>query len=192
MYFDAIIDEQGAVRLARAVARAVGGDLKRRFDDAQLLVRDAEHVLRRPRLAEVPGRHAGPAAARSTSSCKEWIPKITASPAYKANGLIVIMFDESGSDENAGACCGEVDGLGYGDPSHPNINEPGLYGPGGGKIGAVVLSKFIKPGTVSTKPYNHYSQLRASRTSSASRTSATPSSRRCSRSARTSTRSPQG
>jgi hypothetical protein len=92
---------------------------------------------------------------------QQWIPKITSSPAYKANGMIVIVFDESGSDENAGACCGEVNSLGYSDPSHPNINEPGLYGPGGGKTGAVVLSKFVKPGTVSTKSYNHYSQLRS-------------------------------
>jgi hypothetical protein len=29
--------------------------------------------------------------------------------------LILIVFDESGSDENAGACCGELDGLGYAD-----------------------------------------------------------------------------
>ena len=66
--------------------------------------------------------------------------------------MIVIMFDESGSDEDAGACCGEVDSLGFDDPSHPNINEPGLYGPGGGKVGAVVLSKFIRPGTVTKVP----------------------------------------
>jgi hypothetical protein len=92
---------------------------------------------------------------------QEWIPKIEASPAYKANGLIVIVFDESGSDDNAGACCGEVDSLGFSDPSHPNLNEPGLYGPGGGKTGAVLLSKYIKPGTVTTKAYNHYSQLRS-------------------------------
>jgi phosphatidylinositol-3-phosphatase len=92
---------------------------------------------------------------------RTWIPKITASPAYQANGLILIMFDESGSDEDAGACCGEVDGLGYGDPSHPNMNEVGLYGPGGGRVGAVALSKYIKPGTVSNHAYNHYSQLRS-------------------------------
>ena len=84
-----------------------------------------------------------------------------ASPAYRQGGLIFITFDESGDDSDAGACCGEVDGLGYDDPSHPNINEPGLYGPGGGRVGAIVLSKYVKPGTVSTKPYNHYSQLRS-------------------------------
>jgi phosphatidylinositol-3-phosphatase len=92
---------------------------------------------------------------------KTWIPKIMASPAYRANGMILVTTDESGSDEDAGACCGESSGLGYGDPSHPNINQPGLYGPGGGRVGAIVLSRYVTPGTVSTRPYNHYSQLRS-------------------------------
>jgi hypothetical protein len=98
---------------------------------------------------------------KANAFLKYWIPRIMASPAYKANGMIVINFDESGTDEDASACCGEVDSLGYSDPSHPDMNEPGLYGPGGGKVGAVVLSKFIKGGTVSTVPYNHYSLLRS-------------------------------
>jgi phosphatidylinositol-3-phosphatase len=91
---------------------------------------------------------------------KKWVPRIMASAAYKKNGMILITFDESGDDSDAGACCGEIDGLGFDDPSHPNMNEVGLYGPGGGRVGAVVLSKYVKPGTVSTQPYNHYSQLR--------------------------------
>jgi phosphatidylinositol-3-phosphatase len=90
---------------------------------------------------------------------KTWIPRITRSPAYQAGGLIIVTFDESGDDTDAGACCGEVDSLGYTDPSHPNTNEPGLYGPGGGRVGAVLLSRFIKPGTKSTVNYNHYSML---------------------------------
>jgi hypothetical protein len=92
---------------------------------------------------------------------KKWIPMITDSPAYQANGLIIITFDESGSDDDASACCGEVDGFGFDDPSHPNLNEPGLYGPGGGRVGAVLLSKYIRPGTVTNHPYNHYSMLRS-------------------------------
>jgi phosphatidylinositol-3-phosphatase len=32
---------------------------------------------------------------------------------------------------------------------------------GGDQTGAVMISKFIKPGTVSTVPYNHYSMLRS-------------------------------
>jgi len=92
---------------------------------------------------------------------KTWIPQIMASPAYQENGLILVTFDDSGDDSNAGACCGEVDSLGFTDPSHPNLNEVGLYGPGGGRVGAIVLSKYVKPGTVSTNAYNHYSQLRS-------------------------------
>ena len=91
---------------------------------------------------------------------KEWVPRIMASPAYKRDGMILITFDESGDDSDAGACCGEVDGLGFDDPSHPNMNEVGLYGPGGGRVGALVLSRFVRPGTVSNHAYNHYSQLR--------------------------------
>ena len=91
---------------------------------------------------------------------KTWVPRIMASPAYRKNGLIIITFDESGNDQNARACCGEKNSLGYDDPSHPNSNEPGLWGPGGGRIGAVALSPFIKPGTKSTVAYNHYSLLK--------------------------------
>jgi hypothetical protein len=35
-----------------------------------------------------------------------------------------------------------------------------MSGPGGGRVGAVLLSPFIKPGTVTTADYNHYSMLR--------------------------------
>jgi hypothetical protein len=98
---------------------------------------------------------------RANEFLKKWIPTIMKSPAYKANGMIVINFDESGSDENAKACCGEVVSTGYSDPSHPDMNEPGLFGPGGGRVGAIVLSKFVKPGTTSNHPYNHFSLLRS-------------------------------
>ena len=37
--------------------------------------------------------------------------------------------------------------------------RPGLTGPGGGVVGAVLLSPFIAPGTVSIVAYNHYSML---------------------------------
>jgi len=98
---------------------------------------------------------------RADAFLQMWVPRITASPAYRQGGLIVVTFDESGEDRDATACCGEALSLGYTDPAHPNVNEPGLYGPGGGRVGAVLLSPFIAGGTVSALAYNHYSLLRS-------------------------------
>lgn len=52
------------------------------------------------------------------------------------------------------ACCGAP--LGPNSPSLGGI----VPGAGGGRTGGIALSPFIKPGTVSTVPYNHYSTLR--------------------------------
>ena len=91
-----------------------------------------------------PGGYAGINEFLST-----WVPQITSSPAFKENGLLVVTFDESANDSSA--CCGEKAG--------PNSAEPGGTGPGGGKVGAVLVSPFIPGGTTSTTAYNHYSLL---------------------------------
>jgi phosphatidylinositol-3-phosphatase len=85
---------------------------------------------------------------------RHWVPLIMRSAAYRDGGLILIIFDEGSADT---ACCGETIGI---SPSHPNTPLPGLRGPGGGDVGLVALSPFIRPGTVSTAAYNHYSLLR--------------------------------
>jgi len=89
-----------------------------------------------------------------------WIPKIMASPAYK-DSMIVILADEAKNDSRA--CCQE--------PSGPNLAYPGGpttalvqaegAGKGGGRIGALVLSPFVKANSTSTVPYNDYSLLRS-------------------------------
>ena len=92
--------------------------------------------------------------AQADAFLSQWVPTIMAAPAYRDGGLILITFDE-GSD--SAACCGEASGF---SPDHPNVPLPGKNGPGGGRIGTVVLSPLIRPGTVSTVNYNHYSLLR--------------------------------
>lgn len=84
---------------------------------------------------------------------KTWVPAITSSPAFKRDGLLVITFDEAAGPPSgdSSACCNETPG--------PNSPEPGINGPGGGKVGAVLLSPFIKGGTVSNTAYNHYGLL---------------------------------
>ncbi len=80
-----------------------------------------------------------------------WVPRITSSPAFKKDGLLVVAFDEADVPGDASACCNETPG--------PNTPMPGITGLGGGRVGAVLLSPFIRAGSVSTTPYNHYSLL---------------------------------
>ncbi len=111
------------------------------------------------------------------------VPKILASPAYQKDGLVIITFDEGNYTSVAPvtadgkttititfpgvACCDQ--------PIGPNITRPSaetislsptttyvikLDSHGGDRVGAVMLSPFIRGGTVSNLPYNHYSLLK--------------------------------
>jgi phosphatidylinositol-3-phosphatase len=122
----------------------------------------------------------------SDAFLRTWVPRILNSPAYQQGGLLIITFDEgdfsppettvdpvtrrttvtiSAPGEH---CCGQRIG--------PNITRPvvqrfiesptltylvKIRGYGGDRIGAVLLSPFIHPGTLSDRPYNHYSLLRS-------------------------------
>jgi hypothetical protein len=79
-----------------------------------------------------------------------WVPKITSSQAYRENGLLEVVFDEASNSETE-ACCEEMPG--------PGSPLPGITGPGGGRVGALLLSPFIKGATVTKTSYNHYSSL---------------------------------
>jgi hypothetical protein len=87
---------------------------------------------------------------------KRVVPEITGSKAYKENGLLAITVDEapsSGALADSSSCCGQ--------PQFPNLpaSASGLAPEGGGQVGALLLSPFIKQG-VSQEPYNHFSLLR--------------------------------
>jgi phospholipase C len=86
---------------------------------------------------------------------RKWVPVIARSPAFRKDGLLIVTFDESdGQAPDAfDACCNER-------PLASAPDRPGFQGPGGGRIGAMLLSPYIRPGTVSAVPYNHYSMLR--------------------------------
>jgi phosphatidylinositol-3-phosphatase len=85
------------------------------------------------------------------------VPEILASKAYKENGLLVITVDEapsSGEYADSSSCCGQ--------PSFPNLPAPAsaIGPPGGGQVGALLLSPFIKGGNLEQGAYNHFSLLR--------------------------------
>jgi len=80
-----------------------------------------------------------------------FVPKILASPAFRQDGMLIITFDEAETNDST-ACCDE--------PTGPNVTRPGINGPGGGHIGTLILSKYVKAGSKNSSPYNHYSLLR--------------------------------
>ena len=84
---------------------------------------------------------------------KKWVPTILASPAYKAGGMLVITFDEAegGKGGDSTACCHT--------PKSPNSPKPGLNGPGGGRVGALVLSVKDEGQHDERHAYNHYALL---------------------------------
>jgi hypothetical protein len=84
---------------------------------------------------------------------KTWVPKIMDSAAFKAGGVLIITFDEAevgGGEADASACCELT--------ATANTANPGLTGPGGGRIGALLLGPDTKAATDETA-YSHYSLL---------------------------------
>jgi len=153
VYFHSIIDDQ-----ARCDAHVV--NLEHLPQDLHSVATTANYIFITPNLCNdghddacVDGRRGGLAAIEVF--LRSWVPLIERSPAFQADGMLVITFDESDGAGPAGsaACCGEK-------PLPGAKFRPGFGGPGGGRIGAVVLSRFVKPGTKSAVPYNHYSLLR--------------------------------
>ena len=98
-------------------------------------------------------------------SANKWLrarmPRILRSPAFRHRGLLIVTFDEAeatGSHADSSACCDEPPGPNLVPPDTPGALHPG---PGGGRVGAVMVSPCIKPGTVTKRKYNHYSLLRS-------------------------------
>ncbi len=96
---------------------------------------------------------------RADEFLREWVPQIMNSPAF-AKGLLLIVADEANianpaDPDFATACCGQLIHPG------PNTPLPGIFGPGGGRQGALVLSPYTLPGQVNDTAYNHFSFLRS-------------------------------
>jgi phosphatidylinositol-3-phosphatase len=135
-----------------------------------------------------PGQPAGLAAADAFLA--RVVPQIEASPAYKTGGLIAITFDQapqSGPTADSSGCCvtpvypnmptGATGATGATSVAGPTgaIGATGATGAsgatapagastatpaGGGQVGLLLISKYVKPGSVNvTGQYNHFSLL---------------------------------
>lgn len=129
-----------------------------------------------------PCANGAPGGLKSINTFMEkWIPTIQDSPAYKKDGLIIVNFDEGGDGQiektatgavvtiYGASCCNQQEGPNLG-RSYPvvrrHVSSKGLITVntlsfGGDRTGALLLSPFIRPGTVSDVPYNHYSLLKS-------------------------------
>jgi hypothetical protein len=151
MYFRSITSRPSYCKAHVKPLSALAHDLKRRSTTRTLsyISPDLCHDAHDARCAD-----GGPGGLRAANTWfKNWVPRILKSPAFRANGMLVITADESeGVREDSRACCGEGPG--------PNAGQPGIDGPGGGRIGALVIApRFVSPGTATSTPYNHYSLL---------------------------------
>ena len=151
VYFHSIIDDPAGCAARDVALDRLTGDLASTATTPNLsfIVPDLCHDGHDATCAD-----GGPGGLRAADAfLRTWVPRITASPAFRSDGLLVVTFDEAGNDSSA--CCGEQPG--------PNTPASGGQsgGPGGGRTGAVLLSRFIRPGTTSAQQYNHYSLLRS-------------------------------
>jgi hypothetical protein len=106
---------------------------------------------------------AAPGPATAEDFLKTVVPEIQASPAYKKEGGLIVITSaqapQSGEKPDRSACCAT--------PEYPNlppeppaaVNGQVEEGGGGGKVGLLLLSEYVKPGTVSETYFNHYSLL---------------------------------
>ncbi len=85
------------------------------------------------------GQVGGPAAADAFLS--EWAPKILASPAYKADGLLIVTFNQI-------------------DPVPSPAGTPPPATPSR-QVGTLLVSSLSAPGATNAKPYDPYSMLRS-------------------------------
>ena len=150
MYFRSIISRPAYCKGHVKPLSALTGDLTRTSTTRSLtyITPDLCHDAHDKKCAD-----GGPGGLHAANKWfRAWVPRILRSPAYRADGMLVITADESeGVKEDSRACCGEGAG--------PNAGQPGIDGPGGGRIGALVISPFVRPGTTTNTPYNHYSLL---------------------------------
>lgn len=108
------------------------------------------------------GQPTGPVAAEPF--LEDVVPKIVSSKAYAEGGLLLItsaQAPQTGTAPDASSCCAT--------PAYPNLPAPPEEVPGeggvkksggGGKVGLLLLSSLVKPGTVDETTFaNHFTLL---------------------------------
>jgi phosphatidylinositol-3-phosphatase len=161
-YFDSVIDARACAQEDLGLA-ALSGDLRdaKRTPALSYIVPSLCHDGHEAPCT--PGAPVGLGA--SEAFLRHVVPEILDSAAYKQGGLLVITTDQApatGPAADSSSCCAQ--------PSFPGIpgNQPTgsapaadkLPPPGGGQVGALLLSPYVKPHSFDQEPFNHFSLLR--------------------------------
>jgi hypothetical protein len=183
VYFHSLIDGKSCAKQDVGLEQ-LAPDLKKATDTPSLayIVPDRCHDGSAQPCA--PGAPAGLAAA--DTFLEGVVPAIEQSPAYKEGGLIVITFDEapqSGPNADSSACCetpkypnlagvttttttttggaGGVTTATTTTTTTSSVASTGETSPtgGGGRVGLLLISPYVKPGSASEVYYDHFSLL---------------------------------
>jgi hypothetical protein len=160
MYFHSVIDSAPACAADDVGLQQLSSDLRSANSTPTL-----SYIV--PSLCHdgsaIPCASGQPAGAVTADAfLKKVVPEILASKAYKHGGLLAITVDQApatGIEADSSSCCGQ--------PRFPNLPPPAplpgggqLPPSGGGQVGALLLSPFVKAGSVNQDPYNHFALLR--------------------------------
>jgi hypothetical protein len=161
VYFHSIIDAPECAESDVGLDR-LGTDLKaaKKTPTLSYIVPNACHSG-----GEVPCEPGQPTGALAVEAfLRKVVPPILASAAYKEGGLIAItsaQAPQTGEKADPSSCCVS--------PAYPNLPVPPpaepVTGPvkptgGGGRVGMLLLSPFVEPGSVNETGYfNHYTLL---------------------------------
>ncbi len=161
VYFHALVDEPGCAQNDVGLDR-LAFDLKAAAKTPTLSYIVPNACQEGGAVPCEPGQAAGPLA--DEEFLRRVVPAIEASPAYKQGGLIAItsaQAPQTGTVIDTSACCVS--------PAYPNLPPTPAAEPsggpvkpvgGGGKVGLLLISPFVEPGSVEeTSFYNHYSLL---------------------------------
>lgn len=161
VYFHSIVDSPECAERDVGLEQ-LSVDLKKeaRTPSFSYIVPDACHDG-----GEAPCEPGAPAGLAATQPWLETtIAEIEASPAYAKSGLIAITSAQARQDlpePDTSACCGTPEYPSLPAPeAPPTASGPVKESGGGGRVGMLLLSPFVEPGTVNESGYyNHFSFL---------------------------------
>jgi hypothetical protein len=169
VYFHALVDGAECAESDVGLGR-LGADLKKPENTPTFSYIVPNACRDGSELPCEPGQPAGLAA--TEAFLRAVVPQIKASDAYKEGGLIAITFaqaPQAGPSADPSSCCAT--------PEYPNLppvapapetttTEPatpvaGSVKPtgGGGRVGLLLISPFVKKGSLNETDYNHFSLL---------------------------------